>query len=284
MTSSPSLFVFGVGFTALALARLLQAEGGWRIAGTRRPPVGEAPGIPLHPFDGEAPLDPALFHGVTHVLASIPPGPDGDPALRIHGAHLAALPRLRWVGYLSTTGVYGDTAGAWVDEESPTAPTQPRSARRVLAEAAWGDPALGLPAHVFRLAGIYGPGRSPLDRARAGDARRIDLPGHVSSRIHVDDAARALRASMDRPRPGAVYNVADDEPAPPEAVTAWACARLGLPIPPLVPLAEAGLSPMAASFYADTRRVRNARIKDELGVTLAYPTYREGLEALARGA
>jgi len=197
-------------------------------------------------------------------------------------AALAALPGLAWLGYLSTTGVYGDRAGGWVDEASELRPSGPRGRRRVAAEAGW----LGLwrrhgvPVHIFRLAAIYGPGRSPFDALRADTARRIAKPGQVFSRIHVDDLASVLIASIARPRPGAIYNVCDDEPAAPEAVVAHAASLLGLPAPPLMPFEAAGLSPMARRFYDDNKRVSNALIKKELGVRLRYPNYRAGLAAI----
>ncbi|NWG45986.1 MAG: NAD-dependent epimerase/dehydratase family protein, partial [Alphaproteobacteria bacterium] len=201
-------------------------------------------------------------------------------------ADIAALaPGLVWVGYLSTTGVYGDRGGEWVDEESPLAPTTERGARRVEAEAGWRAlaEAHGLPLHIFRLAGIYGPGRNQLETVRAGTARRLHKPGQVFSRIHVEDVAACLLASLRRPRPGAVYNLCDDEPAPPAEVVAHAAALLGVPPPPLEDFETAAptLSPMARSFYAESKRVRNDRLAAELGVRLRYPSYREGLAALA---
>ena len=176
--------------------------------------------------------------------------------------------------------MYGDRGGAWVSETDPVAPTLPRTRRRVAAEAAW--LASGLPAHIFRLAGIYGPGRgrNALEAVRAGTARRIVKPGQVFGRVHVDDIVQVLRASIAKPNPGAVYNVADDEPAPPQDVIAFACALLGAQPPPEVPYEQADLSPMARSFYADSRRIRNQRIKRELGVRLRFPSYREGLAAI----
>jgi nucleoside-diphosphate-sugar epimerase len=183
---------------------------------------------------------------------------------------------------LSTTGVYGDRGGDWVDESSALAPTGARGSRRAAAERGWLDlyRRHNVPLHVFRLAAIYGPGRSPFAALRAGTAKRIDKPGQVFSRIHVEDLASVLCASMTQPRPGAVYNVCDDDPAPPEAVVAHAALLLGMPPPPLLPLAEAGLSPMALSFYGDNKRVRNRLIKEELGITLRYPDYRAGLAAI----
>jgi nucleoside-diphosphate-sugar epimerase len=279
------LFCFGLGYTALALARSLAAEG-WRIAGTTRDAPKQArlaaEGFEMHRFDRDRPLQEpaAALAGATHVLTSIAPDEFGDPVLAHHLADLRRCASLAWVGYLGTTGVYGDRGGAWVDEADPVAPTTARARRRVAAEGHW--QASGLPVHVFRLAGIYGPGpgRNALEAVRAGTARRIVKPGQVFGRVHVDDIVQVLRASMARPNPGAVYNVADDEPAPAQDVIAFACTLLGIEPPPEVPYEAAELSPMARSFYADNRRIDNARIKGELGVRLRHPTYREGLQAL----
>ena len=281
------LFCFGYGFSASALGALL-APAGWSLAGTCRTAEGccalAGAGVEAVPFSREAPLaHPAQsLAGATHILLSIPPDAEGDPALDCHGADIAAVEGLEWIGYLSTTGVYGDTGGAWVDESAPIAPTGARGRRRVEAERAWlafGQDR-GLAVHVFRLAGIYGPGRNALAAVRRGTAKRIAKPGQVFSRIHVADIAQVLAASVARPRAGAVYNVCDDEPAPAADVVAHACALLGVAPPPLMPLQDADLSPMARSFYADSRRVSNARLKAELGVTLRYPNYRAGLAAL----
>jgi nucleoside-diphosphate-sugar epimerase len=279
------LFCFGLGYTALALARGLMAEG-WRIAGTTRGTEKRAAlaseGYEVFLFDRNRPLGDAsaALAGATHVLTSVAPDEAGDPVLAHHLADLRRCATLEWVGYLGTTGVYGDRAGAWVDEAAAVAPSMPRTRRRVAAEGHW--LASGLPVHIFRLAGIYGPGpgRNALDAVRAGTARRIIKPGQVFGRVHVDDIAQVLRASIARPNPGAIYNVADDEPAPPQDVIAFACALLGVAPPPEVPYEQADLSPMARSFYADNRRICNARIKEELGVGLRYPTYRDGLRAI----
>ncbi len=276
----PRLFVFGLGYSARALARALKAAG-FRIAGTTRSPDKRAElaaqGIEAELFDRERPLaDPeAALAGTTHLLSSIPPDEAGDPVLDLHLADLERCRTLAWAGYLSTTGVYGDQNGAWVDEATPVAPTMARTRRRVAAEGHW--LASGLPVQIFRLAGIYGPGRSALDALRAGTARRIVKPGQTFGRIHVEDIVQVLCASIARPNPGAVYNLADDEPAAPEDVVAHAAALLGVPPPPAVPFERAELSPMAESFYRDHRRVSNGRIKDELGVVLRYPNYRDGL-------
>lgn len=272
------LLAFGYGYTAAALARRLVAKG-WTVLGTTRRadrPVDAA--LALLRFDRDHPLPASAFAGVTHVLSSIPPDAVGDPVLDLHLTDLRAVPGLRWVGWLGTTGVYGDHGGAWVDETTPLDPTLARTDRRARAEQAW--LASGLPVHIFRLAGIYGPGRNAFVNLKDGTARRIVKPGQVFSRIHVEDIATVLEASMARPSPGAIYNVCDDEPAPPQDVVSYAAALMGVPPPPEQPYETAELSPMARTFYRDNRRVRNERIKGELGVRLAYPTYREGLRAL----
>jgi len=221
--------------------------------------------------------------GASHILTSVAPSEAGDPVLKEYRAALAAAaPRLAWVGYLSTTGVYGDHEGGWVDEDTPLAPATRRGIARLEAETAWRALAAetGLPLHIFRLAGIYGPGRGPFAKVRNGTARRIIKEGQVFSRTHVDDIAQVLAASIAQPNPGAVYNVCDDDPAPPEDVIAHAAELLGVPLPPAIAFDEAEMTPMARSFYAESKRVRNNRIKDELGVQLIYPSYRDGLPAL----
>ena len=282
------LFCFGFGYSAEALARRLSARTA-ALAGTRTRLAEAAPplGARLAAFQGDSASAEVrhLLAGTTHLLVSIPPDIEGDMVLRHFRDELAALPDLAWVGYLSTVGVYGDWQGQWVDETSPTRPTSERSLRRVLAERAW----LGFGAEsgrrveVFRLAGIYGPGRSVIDNLRAGTARRIVKPGQVFNRIHVDDIAHVLAAAIDQPAAHSVYNVSDDEPAPPQDVVAYAAELLGLPVPPDIPFAQAGLTGMAATFWTETKRVSNARLKTALRVTLAYPTYREGLQALMAG-
>jgi nucleoside-diphosphate-sugar epimerase len=279
------LFCFGLGYTALALARELAAEG-WQIAGTTRDQDKQArleqQGIEVWPFARGRPLEQPerALAGTTHLLSSIAPDEVGDPVLGQHARDLLRCSSIVWAGYLGTTGVYGDRGGDWVSEADPVAPTMPRTVRRARAEAHW--LASGLPVHLFRLAGIYGPGlgRSALAAVRAGTARRIVKPGQVFCRIHVDDIVQVLRASIARPNPGAAYNVADDEPAPPQDVVTFACELLGALPPPEVPFEEAELSPMARSFYSDSRRICNARIKEELGVKLRYPTYRDGLRTI----
>lgn len=275
-----TLLSLGHGYSALALARILIARGGWRVIGTTR---SAEKARALAETGVEAVVWPgadlgALLAGATHLLTSIAPNESGDPVIAAAGAALRGAGHLEWVGYLSTTGVYGDTGGGWVDEETPPAPATARGRARLAAERAWAD--LGLPLHIFRLAGIYGPGRGPFEKLRQGTARRIIKPGQVFSRIHVEDIAQVLAASIDRPDPGRVYNVCDDDPAPPQDVLAHAAALLGRPPPPEVDFEKAELSPMARSFYAESKRVRNDRIKRELGVRLRYPDYRAGLAAL----
>ncbi len=288
MTNDKALFCFGLGYTARALAASLRPEG-WTVSGTSRrggSRAGSDPeGTATHAFDRRRPLPrPArTLAGVTHVLVSVPPDPEGDPVLDRHGPDIGSIPSLSWVGYLSTVGVYGDRRGGWVDETSECRPTTERGIRRAAAERAWLDLSRrgSVPVHVFRLAGIYGPGRNPVDAARQGTARRIVKPGQVFGRAHVADIVRVLRASMERPDPGAVYNVCDDEPAPPQDVVSFAYGLAGREAPPPVPFDEADLTELGRSFYAECRRVRNDRIKNDLGVTLRYPDYRVGLSALA---
>lgn len=274
-----TLLSIGHGFSARALARLLLAEG-WTVIGTTRSAEKaralEAEGVEPVIWPG----NPLPLGRATHLLTSVGPGEDGDPVLNEAADSLRAARHLEWVGYLSTTAVYGDHGGGWVDEATPPSPSTRRGELRVAAETGW--QALGLPLHIFRLAGIYGPGRGPFEKVRTGKSRRIIKEGQVFSRIHVDDIAQVLAASISRPNPGRVYNVCDDDPAPPQDVIGHAARLLGLPEPPAVPFELADLSPMARSFYAESKRVRNDRIKDELGVRLLYPTYREGLAALLR--
>ena len=280
---SGTLLSFGHGYSAAALTRRLGR--GWRVIGTTRRPEKALrlrnEGLEAHLWPGDE-LAPAIREA-THILVSIAPDAAGDPVLVHHAHALAAdVPNLLWLGYLSTTGVYGDHAGGWVDEETPLDPTTQRGRQRVLAETQWQALAerARLPLHIFRLAGIYGPGRGPFEKVRSGTARRIVKPGQYFSRIHVDDIAAVLAASIARPAPGSIYNVADDDPSPPEDVLAEAARLLGLPIPPEVAFDEAEMTPLARSFYAESKRVRNDRIKERLGVTLAYPDYRSGLGQL----
>lgn len=281
------LFAFGLGYSAQVLARRLAAKG-CQIAGTARDEANIArlstQGYQVARFAGEpGNRDVAtLLLGTTHLVHSIPPGPDGDALLAHYRNEIAGLSSLEWVGYLSTVGVYGDQKGLWVDERTNPKPNSERTEARVEAERAWlrfGEET-GVPVHVFRLAGIYGPGRSVFDKLSAGTARRIKKDGQVFSRIHVEDIANVLEASIAHPNGGAIYNVADDQPAAPDEVVFYAAKLIGVQPPPEIAFEDADLSPMARSFYEGSRRISNARIKSELGVKLRYPTYREGLASL----
>ncbi len=275
------LLSLGHGYSARALTGLLSHDE-WSVhATTRSREKADAMagnGVTIYVFPGDD-LTGALEEA-THVLISAGPDGDGDPMLRHLRDEIAArADSLKWVGYLSTTGVYGDHNGGWVDETTPLTPSTRRGQWRVAAESEW-QAIPGLPLHIFRLAGIYGPGRGPFAKVRAGTARRIIKPGQVFSRIHVDDIARVLAASIARPNPGAIYNLCDDDPAPPQDVIAYAAELLGQPLPEAMDFETADMTPMARSFYAESKRVSNTRIKEELGVRLIYPTYRDGLNAL----
>ncbi|MFC1672558.1 SDR family oxidoreductase [Pseudomonadota bacterium] len=286
-TKHPHLFCFGLGYSATWLARVLMGQG-WTVSGTHRPEDGHNDeGIKTVAFDRDTPIADfdSVFEGVTHVLISVPPDGAGCPVLDVHGDDLVRHAKdIQWLGYLSTVGVYGDTGGKPVVETSRLLPTQERSRFRGLAETRWQNLAVRsqLPLHVFRLAGIYGPGRSPLDKVRAGRAQRIASPGHLFSRIHVADIAGVLQASIAKPNPGGVYNVCDDDPAQPSDVIKYACELLGVEVPDEVEFEEAvkTMSPMAQSFWADNRLVMNDKIKDELGVKLDYPDFKSGLQAV----
>jgi nucleoside-diphosphate-sugar epimerase len=277
-----TMLIFGCGYSGRALAKALIA-GGWRVVGTTRSADKgrelKAEGIEPVIWPGTD-MTPWLADA-THLLLSAAPDDDGDPVLAALGDQIRRT-RFDWVGYLSTTGVYGDRQGGWVDEATPLTPSTRRGHQRVKAEAQWQALAAeaGLPLHIFRLAGIYGPGRGPFAKVRRGTARQIVKPGQVFSRIHVEDIAQVLAASIARPDPGAVYNVCDDLAAPPEDVLAFAAELLGVTLPPAEDYETAEMTPMARSFYAESKRVRNDRIKADLGVVLAYPTYRDGLAAL----
>lgn len=274
-----TLLSFGHGYSAQALKRLLPDD--WTVIGTTRSADKAArllaDGVDPRVWPG-ADMRPAL-DCATHLLISAAPNEEGDPVLQhLRGEILSRADTFEWIGYLSTTGVYGDHSGDWVDEDAPLTPATKRGQLRVKAEAEWR--AMGLPLHIFRLAGIYGPGRGPFAKVRNGTARRIIKQGQVFSRTHVEDIAQVLWASINRPNPGAAYNVCDDDPAPPEDVIAYAAKLLNLPIPPAEDFDTAEMTPMARSFYAESKKVKNDRIKDELGVILKYPDYRRGLDAL----
>lgn len=282
-----NLFVFGLGFSGRTFAERRIARGD-SVSGTVRSPdkaqALTASGIPARVFgpDGSDSAIDADLAASDALLISVPPGTGGDPVLKNYAAQIAAAPKLRWIGYLSTIGVYGDHGGAWVDEQTPATPTNARSRERADAEQAWlaFGAANNIAVHVFRLAGIYGPGQSQLVQLARGTARRVIKPGQVFNRIHVEDIARALDASLERPRAGAIYNVTDNEPAPPQDVVTFAAKLCGVEPPPEMSLDDANLTEMGRSFYAESKRVRNDLLRSELGVTLAYPTYREGLTAL----
>ena len=275
------LLSLGHGYSAQALARQLLPQG-WTVIGTTRDPGKaerfRAEGVVPLLWDRMA-VEEALGR-VSHVLISAGPDSDGDPSLRLCGPAMAErAAQLDWVGYLSTTGVYGDHGGGWVDEDTPLTPGTRRGAMRLAAEDAW-RAIPDLPLHIFRLAGIYGPGRGPFAKVRAGTARRIVKPGQVFSRIHVEDIAQVLETSIRQPDPGAIYNLCDDDPAPPQEVILHAAELLGVTPPPEEPFDSAEMGAMARSFYAESKRVSNRRIKEELGVRLYYPDYRAGLAAL----
>lgn len=276
-----TLFSFGHGFSARALAARLVPQG-WRIIGTTRSAdkMAEISATGVTPVAWPGTDIMPLLREARYVLISAGPGPEGDPVLNLLRDEIAEIaPDLRWAGYLSTTGVYGDHQGGWVDEDTPLVPATKRGQLRVEAEAAW-QAVPDLPLHIFRLAGIYGPGRGPFAKVRKGTARRIIKAGQVFSRIHVEDIAQALELSMARPDAGAIYNLCDDDPAPPQDVIGHAAELLGLPLPEAVAFETADLTPMARSFYAESKKVRNDRIKDALGWCPKYPDYRTGLAAM----
>ncbi len=288
MAGPMKLVVLGLGYSASAFV----AAGAGRfssVVATVRSAASSAhagaTGAEVLALDDPAsgPRLMAAIAGADAMLVSVPAEAGGDPLLPGLGAAISAAPNLRWIGYLSTVGVYGDHGGAWVDERSALNATSQRGLARIAAERGWLDlgAASGKAVQVFRLAGIYGPGRNQLQSVANGTARRIIKPGQVFSRIHVDDIAGACLASLDRPAPRTVYNVADHEPAPPQDIIAFAAHLLGLPVPPEEPFETAVLSPMARSFYMDQRRVSNARLTTELGYVFRHPTYREGLGALS---
>lgn len=285
---SKTLFCLGLGYSAQAAAHRLKSQG-WSILGTARSAEKaaalERAGFGALVYDGSAPspdVADALAKS-SHLLMSAPPVEAGDPLLVHHGADIEASKSLTWIGYLSTIGVYGNHEGSWIDESASLNATHARGQRRIVAEREWLDlgARTGLPVQLFRLAGIYGPGRSSVEKVRSGQARRVIKPGQVFNRIHVDDIASVVIASIERPNSGAVYNVCDDDPVPPQDLITYAAELLNVEPPPAVPFDEADLTPMARSFYGENKRVSNDRIKSELGVELVYPSYRVGLKAIA---
>jgi hypothetical protein len=289
MSEAIRIFVFGLGYSAGRFARAMSGSVEW-VAGTTRGidravALAATPGVRPFVFDGALPgvgVAEAV-KAATHIIASIPPG-EADPVLAQHRASILAAPSLRWIGYLSTVGVYGNYGGAWVSEATTPHPASERAKQRIAAEKAWAGVAAerGVPLAIFRITGIYGPGRNAIVNLAEGKAHRIVKPGQVFNRIHVDDIVTILAAAIAANAAG-IFNLADGAPAPPQDVVAYAAELAGVPPPPEVPFAEADLSPMARSFYADNKRVANARLRD-LGVTLAYPDYRTGLAAMWRAS
>ena len=282
-----SLFCFGLGYTGQHLANKLY-DLGWQVTGTSQTAGTlryiDNRNIQSFPFSGKEPVDnPKLLpRTVTHLISCIPPNESGDPAIIHHTKNIIEAKNIRWVGYLSTTGVYGNRDGKWVDETDTPKPGNIRSQNRLSAERSWLSlwEQYEVPVHVFRLAGIYGPDRNVLSNIKQGNARRIDKPNHLFSRIHVDDIVQTLFSSMCNPKPGSIYNVCDDEAAAPSDVIEYGCSLLQIKAPPLQPFNAKQLSPMARTFWLENRLVRNARIKNELGIELRYPNYRKGLLAL----
>ncbi len=289
MTDENKLLIFGMGYSAGFFAKRM-IDRGWRVTGTTRSDRGReriaALGAGACHFDGtETNLSDDLKSAITeatHVLVSAGPDEFGDPVLKRAWSELGQAANLRWIGYLSTVGVYGDHDGAWVNETTACRPVSKRSIFRVAAENAWMKfaRATGKPVQIFRLGGIYGPGSNPLEKLKAGKSRRIEKPGQVFSRIHVEDIANALEAAIGRKTDHEIFNVVDNEPAPPQDVIAYGAKLLGMEAPPLINIDEAEMTPMARSFYGENKRVSNARLREDLNVTLTYPTYREGLKAL----
>ncbi len=284
------LFCFGLGYTARYLIDHLKDQNTpWQFSGTyrslRNPP---APAISEYIFNGAHPMDhaAAILSDVSHMLISIPPQENiGDPVLQYHAAEISRLKNLKWLGLLSTTGIYGDQKGGWVDDNSLPAPTSVKGQQRLEAEQDWLKMLHDhqIPVHIFRLGSIYGPGKGPLANLRAGRVRKIIKPGQFFSRIHVADIAQALSASITSPNPGMTYNLVDDMPASSSEVIDYICDLLNRPPLPPLDYAEAEMSPMMKIFYSENKRVRNDRLKQELGITLRYPTYKEGFSALIKG-
>ena len=279
----PHLLSFGHGYSAQGLGAIL--PDGWTLTGTTRKPERAEKIAALGAYaviwpgsDLSAELDKA-----THILISTAPDENGDPVLgALRDEITARAGQFEWVGYLSTTGIYGDHQGGWVDETTPVNPVSKRGMYRANAENQWMElhRDTGLPVHIFRLSGIYGPGRGPFEKVKRGTAQRVIKENQYFSRTHVDDIAQVLLASINRPNAGSIYNVCDDLPVAPQDVIGYAAELLGVPLPPEVPFEEADMTPMARSFYGESKKVRNDKIKTELGVTLIHPTYREGLESI----
>lgn len=282
------IFIFGLGYSALALAGQLRSLG-WDVAGTTRRPDKVADlrqlGFTIYPFSRDTPMGvgAAALADFPYILHSVPPDDLGDPVYDLHSCDIVSQnPHTRWVGYLSTTGVYGDHQGARVDETSTCTPTSSRALQRHAIEQQWLElhERCGVPTHIFRLSGIYGPGRNILRDLIRGQARQIIKPDHLFNRIHVEDITQTLLASLHKPAAGAIYNLADDVPSSSDAVLRYGAELLGMSAPPPQDFATAALSPMAQIFYADRKIVANNKIKHELGVRLKYPSYQTGLQAI----
>jgi len=281
------LFCFGYGYVAERLVQELQSlNEGWSFVVTTREreklmTIRES-GIKAYLFSDEMPFNDPIFalEGVTHILISTPPNHGGDIVFQAHARDILKMPTVEWIGYLSSTSVYGNRDGDWVTEQSDVNPTSERGSKRARAETQWLKMRriAGIPINIFRLAGIYGVGRSAIETVMAGQSKRVFKDGHAFNRIHVDDIVQVLIASMDHPSPGDIYNLADDNPAPSHELIKYACELLGQDVPPLVPYNEDDLSPMARSFYKDNKRISNDKIKTKLDVTLKYPDYKSGLD------
>ena len=283
------LFCFGYGYVAEHLAKALKDQDpSWQICGTTRDidklNLMRENGIKAYLYSDETPFHDPLYtmRGVTHILISTPPNDHGDIVFQTHARDILQIPTIEWIGYCSSTSVYGDRDGEWVDETSEIRPTSERGSKRARGESAWLKMRriAGIPINIFRLSGIYGLGRSAIDTVRAGNTRRIDKPGHAFSRIHVDDIVQVMIASMSQPHPGDIYNLADDDPAPSHELITYACELLGREPSPMIPYEEADMAPMARSFYKENKRIKNDKIKNKLGIRLKYPDYKAGLDAI----
>ena len=282
-----NLLIFGLGYTASHFAarygeRFAAVTGTFRSTAPHEK-LPDLPGVARMAYDGLAgsPAAEAAIAEATHILTSIAPDDDGDPVLRHFDRALRQAPKLQWIGYLSTVGVYGDAGGAWIDETAPLRPTMARNAIRVDVEKEWLELGRGkdVPVQLFRLAGIYGPGRNAVVNLKRGTARRIVKPGQVFNRIHVEDIAGAVAAGIEKPGAGPAFNVTDNEPAPPQDVVTYAAELLAMAPPAEIAYDEAQMTPMARSFYGENKRVSNRRVREDLGYMLRYPTYREGIRA-----
>jgi len=282
--SKKTLLCFGYGYVAETLSETLRLKD-WTIIGTTtdsdKAEEMRQNGIKPIIFDHNHPISAPFetLKDITHILISIPPNERGDLVYDLHREDIVDMKNLEWMGYLSTTGIYGNRDGTWVSETSEPAPTSRRGSLRHMAEKQWQSLEDECPLHIFRLSGIYGPGRSALNSVRNYEPKRIDKPGHAFNRIHIADIVQTLVASINQPKPSEVYNLADDAPVPSHEVIAYACTILGVNVPPLTSFEDADLAPIVKSFYKDNKRVRNSKIKSDLGVKLFYPNYKTGLDA-----